>query len=544
VVVALGLVAVGLAIGAVLVGPRLGTRAAVAPPRFVDQTATSGVDITYGGDSDYDTGGGLAVLDCDDDGRPELYVGGGAAPAGLFHNDSAVGGALRFQRIASASTDQPGVLGAYPIDLDGDGALDLAVLRSGPSMLLRGLGGCRFEDATARWSATLPPAWATAFSATWESPGALPTLAFGTYVVPDSGGPSGYRCAPNELIRPDPSGTAYAAPIRLDPSYCALSILFSDWDRSGRRDLRVSNDRHYYDNAVGEEQLWRIAPGEPPRLYGAADGWQSLQVWGMGIASQDVTGDGLPEIYLTSQGDNKLQTLSSGPPQPVYRDLALRLGVIGTRPAAGGDPLPSTAWHPEFEDVNNDGLMDLYVSKGNVDQVPDYAMRDPSDLFLGQPDGTFANQLEAAGLLNFDRTRGAAVADLNADGLLDLAEVKLRAPVRLWRNVGAGSAGAPARMGGWLAVRLVQPGANRDAIGAFVELRIGDAVTRRELTIGGGHLSGELGWVHLGLGGATTADVRVTWPDGAVGPWQPVATDQFVTLSRDMAPVPWTPSIP
>ena len=49
-----------------------------------------------------------------------------------------------------------------------------------------------------------------------------------------------------------------------------------------------------------------------------------MQIWGMGIASQDLTGDGLPEVYLTSQGDNKLQTLAVGPAQPAYRDIALR----------------------------------------------------------------------------------------------------------------------------------------------------------------------------------------------------------------------------
>ena len=57
-------------------------------------------------------------------------------------------------------------------------------------------------------------------------------------------------------------------------------MLFSDWDRSGRRDLRVSNDRHYYQATDGEEQLWRIDPGEPPRLYTAADGWVELQIGG------------------------------------------------------------------------------------------------------------------------------------------------------------------------------------------------------------------------------------------------------------------------
>jgi enediyne biosynthesis protein E4 len=69
-----------------------------------------------------------------------------------------------------------------------------------------------------------------------------------------------------------------------------LSMLFSDWSRSGQRDLRMTNDRHYYRD--GGDQLWRIAPGEPPRLYTEADGWRALRIWGMGIASEDVTGDG------------------------------------------------------------------------------------------------------------------------------------------------------------------------------------------------------------------------------------------------------------
>ena len=76
----------------------------------------------------------------------------------------------------------------------------------------------------------------------------------------------------------------------------------------------------------------------------------------MGIASADVTGDGYPEVYLTSQGDNKLQTLAGGPTRPTYEDIALD---VVSRPIArtpGGTSLPSTAWHAEFADVNNDGL--------------------------------------------------------------------------------------------------------------------------------------------------------------------------------------------
>ena len=263
----------------------------------------------------------------------------------------------------------------------------------------------------------------------------------------------------------------------------------------------------------------------------------------MGIGSYDVDGDGYPTSYLTSQGPNVLQALSGGPSQPTYGDLALKLGVSATRPSTGGDPLPSTAWHPEFQDVNNDGLIDLFVSKGNVDQQAEYASRDPSDLFLGQPDGTYTQVAEAAGILDYERGRGAALADLNLDGLPDLVEAFFDAPVRLWRNTGVDGAGAgSASAGHWLALRLAQPGPNRDAIGAWLEVKMGDTIVRREATVGGGHAGGELGWVHVGLGRADGAEVRVQWPDGTVGPWLHAAADQFATIERDATQIkPWSP---
>ena len=65
------------------------------------------------------------------------------------------------------------------------------------------------------------------------------------------------------------------------------------------------------------------------------------------------------------------------------------------------------------------------------------------------------------------------LADLNLDGLLDLVVVNRRANVGLWRNVGAGNADGPEPMGNWLALRLADGGANRDAIGAWVEVTVG-----------------------------------------------------------------------
>ena len=499
--------------------------AAPRPTRFVDDTVASGVDHRYDGGFEFFVGGGVAAFDCDDDGRADLYLAGGSEPAGLYRNESDAGGALRFSRIVSAVTDLTEVTGAYPIDIDGDAHVDLVVLRYGENVVLRGLGGCRFERANEALGIDGGDSWTAAFSATWEGTNSLPTLAFGNYLESDR-----RSCAPSQLLRPAPTGQGYAAPVALEPGYCTLSVLFSDWRRSGRRDLRMANDRHYYRD--GTEQLWRVEPGATPVPYTEAEGWRSLQIWGMGIASQDVTGDGLPEVFLSSQGDNKLQTLVGPTDEPTYQDIALARGVTATRPFTGGDVLPSTAWHAEFQDVNNDGIADLFIAKGNVEAQPDYARRDPSDLFLGEPDGTFVESAEEAGIVDFRPSRGAALVDLNADGMLDLVVVHRRDNISLWRNVGRGDTSQPASTGNWVDVRLHQPAPNIDAIGAWIEVRAGDRVMTREVTIGGGHAGGQLGWIHFGLGDQQQAQVRVQWPDGTTGSWTTVRAGERSTIDR------------
>ena len=506
-------------------------------PHFVDETATAGIDHSYSGGSGYFVGGGVAAFDCNDDGRDELFFAGGSESAALYRNESPIGGALRFVRVASPITDLTAVTGAYPLDVDGDGHEDLVVLRrGGGNVVLRGLGDCRFEKANDSLGLAGGTDWTVGFSATWEGSNTLPTLAFGSYLVPD-----GDVCGDSRLVRPSASGDRYAPPITLTPGYCTLSMLFSDWNRSGQSDLRMANDRNYYIN--GEEQLWRIAPGAAPRQYTEADGWKPLQIWGMGIASQDLNGDGYPEVFITSQGDNKLQTLANGAAKPTYSDIALKRGVTAQRPFTGGDVLPSTAWDPEFADVNNDGFIDLFVTKGNVEAQPDFAKRDPSDLMIGQADGTFVEGAEAAGIVSYNRARGAALVDLNLDGMLDLVVVNRQTSATVWRNVGSGDALHPAVPGNWIDVRLHQPAPNVDAIGAWVDVQVGDRTVAREVTVGGGHAGGQIGWLHTGLGTADSAEVRVHWPGGVTGPWMTVRAGQFATIERGAAaPTPWVPA--
>ncbi len=501
-----------------------------AVPAFVEEGAAAGITSVYAGDWQYMVGGGVAVFDCNADGFEDMVLAGGENPATFYRNTSIKGGPLQFLA-QNSGLEFDAVTGAYPLDVDSDGVLDVALLRVGENRLMRGLGDCRFAPANADWGFDGGDAWSTAFAASWERGAGWPTIAIGNYINRREEDFPWGSCTDNWLHRPDESG--FGAPVPLTPSFCALSMLFTDWNRSGTPSLRVSNDREYYKG--GQEQLWSIEPGAEPVRYGEAEGWRRLRVWGMGIASHDVTGDGYPDYFLTSMADNKLQALTTtvGTLQPSYADVAFAKGVTAHRPYTGGDLVPSTAWHAEFADVNNDGLTDLFIAKGNVAQMPDFAIRDPNNLLLQTTDGTFVEVGDRAGVASMATSRGAALADFNLDGLLDLVVVNRWERAQLWRNT------TPDPMS-WAQIRLHQNGANSNAIGAWVEVRRAGAITRREVTAGGGHASGQLGWLHFGLGDAAAAEVRVIWPDGSADDWQPLAPDAFTVLARGDAPKIWT----
>jgi len=508
-----------------------GTAVGATPPRMIEETAGSGISHQYTGGWAFFVGGGVAVFDCNADGYPDVFLAGGSSASALYVNASSRGGVLSFRQSTDPVTDMTDVTGAYPLDIDGDGQMDIAVLRQGKNVLLRGRGGCRFARANDDWTFDGGKAWTTGMSATWESDQRWPTLAVGNYVDRSKPGSPWGTCHDNSLFRPNAAGTGFAVRHRLTPGYCSLSVLFSDWNRSGIPDLRISNDRQYYKG--GQEQLWVVAPGKAPRLRTVQEGWQKLKIWGMGIATRDLTGDGYPEYFLTSMGDNKLRTLAKGAGRPTYKDMARQVGVTAHRPFIGTDVLPSTAWHAQFEDVNNDGFVDLFVAKGNVEAMKDFASADPNNLLLGGADGRFAEAADVAGLASTEKARGAAVVDFNLDGLPDVLVVNRRANVQIWRNVGRGTADHVVPMGNWIGLQIQQPGdPNRNAVGAWIEVRSGTRTQRTEIVVGGGHASGQAGWHHFGVGVAERLTVRIQWPDGEWSPWLRLFANQFARISR------------
>lgn len=490
--------------------------ARAAEPRFVDRAPPLGIVHAYTGGWEHFVGGGVAVFDCDGDAFADLYVAGGSSPAVLLRNRTEIVGAeLQFETLPAGIL---GVTGAYPLDFDSDGILDLFVLRVGENSLLKGMGDCAFEDITADYGVGGDDRWSTAFSATWEPGAGLPTLAVGNYV--DRSDPEGpfEACDVNAIYRPAQVGE-YTI-VLLDPGYCSLSMLFSDWARQGRQDLRISNDRHYYVMG-GFEELWRLDPRL--RRFEEQEGWGRLSIWGMGIASRDITGDGLPEVYLTSMGDQLLQYRDGAELGPVWRDAAYAQGATAHRPYVGDDGRPSTGWHAQFGDVDNDGRDDIFVAKGNVDQMPGNASADPNNLLLQQVDGTFQEFGAEADLASTARARGAAVVDLNMDGLLDVVVVNRRSALEIYENVTKDA-------GNWLLLDAGQAGVNTGFVGGWIEVRGGGRTWVREITVGGGHASGQAGFQHFGLGDVSYVDVRLVPPEGSLGEWLPVKANQRLRL--------------
>lgn len=487
---------------------------ALAEPQF---SPVSVPPHQYLGDWEHYVGGGVAVFDCNGNNLPDVYAAGGTAPAMLLENTSN-DNMLSFADRTPESLAITGVTGAYPIKIDGDEWTDLVIIRVGENMLLRGLGNCEFTPFQDIGFSSRD-AWTTAFSATWEGENSLPTLAFGNYVDrTNPEGPFG-TCDQNELYRPKDG--KYGAPVALSPGYCALSMLFSDWARNGQADLRVSNDRHYYVRG-GSEQMWEMAPN--PRLYTEEDGWQTYSIWGMGIASRDLTGDGFSEVYLTSMGDQKLQR-ATGDSTPRYEDYTYERGTTAHRPYTGEDGRPSTGWHVAFGDVTNNGLDDIFVAKGNVERMAGAAMQDPNNLLIQDSDGNFSEQGDVAGIATFDRSRGAALVDLNNNGLLDLVVNNRRADIEIYQNTSL-------ETGHWLGVRLSQSAPNADAIGAYIEMKSAQGTQTREITIGGGHAGGDLGIAHFGLGENALAEIRVIWPDGEKSQWKEIQANKSWILDR------------
>lgn len=504
-----------------------------APVTFSEQATSAGLSHIFGGNTDFVVGGGAAAFDCDNDGDSDLFLAGGTGSAQLFRNTTNKTGQIRFAAIrpltGSGLEVLKSVAGVYALDIDNDTDLDLFLLRFGKNVVLENAGNCRFTVARIGPAIAKSGTWSTAFAAAWAPGATFPTLIVGNYVDRNRPLEKTGNCESNTLLRPADAGAdrpAYDNASPLDPGHCALSMLFVDWRNTGKADLRIANDREYQD-PDGGEQLWSIFE-ESPRLFTAADGWQDTRIWGMGLAARDIDQDGFPEIAVTNMAENKLYTLKGrAPSAPSFDEVAWTRGAASQRPHTGGDPRPSTSWHNGFADFNNDGFDDLLIVKGNVDAMKQFAAFDPDTILLGAGNGRFAEASGDTGIALDTAGRGAAVADFDRDGCLDIVVVNRNQPASLFRNQ---NCDAPSK--NWISLTLRQPALNTLAVGATVTLKSGGRTQKRFVTIGGGHAGGAVGNLHFGLGTNRSAEIRIRWQDGATSGWTRLDAGAHYTVTR------------
>ena len=213
----------------------------------------------------------------------------------------------------------------------------------------------------------------------------------------------------------------------------------------------------------------------------------------MGIASYDITGDGLPEGFLTRQAKATTSSRRS-PTEPPNRGLPRHRETSGRDRAATLRRRRRAAVHGVARRVPGREQRRLRSTSSSPKATSRRCRTSPrrtreSNLMLGNANETVTESGEAAGIVSFTRGRGAAVVDLNLDGMLDLVEVNRRASMSS-NNVGGGDATQPVPMGDWVSVRLEQPGPNRDAIGSWrgPDRRSDDRAGGDD---GGGHASGD-----------------------------------------------------
>ena len=474
-------------------------------------------------------GGGLALIDGDGDGRPDLFFcNGGPIAAGpgktvddppcRFYRNL---GRFRFTE-TTADANAPGpayAMGAAVGDFDGDGRDDLFVTGWKDQRLYRNVGGGRFADVTGR-AGLRSDLWST--SAAWadlDGDGDL-DLYVAAYLkydaetspycaAPDGRrdfcGPEDYPAQPDRLYRNNGDGTftdvSRSAGIDL-PEGRGLGVVIADLTGDARPDVFVANDGTacwLFENLGG------LRFREVGLASGVAFDGQGQALAGMGAAVGDLDGDGRTDLVVSNfQGRSTVAFQARGGGS--FLDASAALGLTAaTRPVNG--------FGLTLADFDSDGRLDLVQANGHVlDRarlgVP-FAMR---PTLLRNSGGRFHDASDGAGdwwkrpILG----RGLAVGDLDGDGRPDLVVNALDAPAALLRNESPGRS---------VAVELVG-GRTRTPFGARLRATVAGRVLLRDVPGGGSYLSASDRRVYLGLGDTPRVDrIQVIWPGGESESW-------------------------
>ena len=537
---------------------------------FQDDTNRTGLKFTYyNGAQPGDlesmlemNGGGVAVLDYDGDLRPDLFfTQGGNLPPAPFdstHSDRLFRNRVGDDLAASTGggfedvTDLAGLRdlgygqGVTVGDFDNDGFPDLYVGNIGRNQLYHNNGDGTFTDVTAI-AGTQAGGWTSSCVMADFNQDGYPDL----YVVTYLGGETPYRPC-SKHARPRCSPLNY--PAESDRFYLnlgdgrfsdltdshglkaaegrGLGVVAADLDGSRRLSLFVANDmstNFYFLNQTTAPDTVQFT--EQALLSGLAFDYLGQAKACMGVAAGDYNGDGRLDLFVTNfyRQSNDLYT------QQVDGSFYDR-----SRDARLFDPsFLQLGWGTQFLDADLDGHPDLIVTNGHVHEPldPKIPYRMPPQFFRNRGDGRFT-ELSGEQLGEFFQQkwsgRSLARLDWNRDGREDVCISHLNQPAALLTN-------QTDQPGHYLALRLVGVDSARDAIGAKVQVSIGDQTWTMQLTAGDGfHASNERRLV-FGLADHQMADsVAVFWPSGSRQEFRNLKLDREWLLIEHRPPLEMT----
>jgi enediyne biosynthesis protein E4 len=530
---------------------------------FTDVTSEAGIRFThttgaFGKKYLPETmGAGCAFLDYDNDGWPDIFLVNSKAWPGHRTGKRTYSALYRNNRNGTFTdvTRQAGLavetygLGVAAADYDNDGWEDIYLTGLDGNRLFHNLGNGRFADVTAKAGVG---AGGFSMGALWfdyDKDGKLDLFlvryvewsvqkdlfctldgSHKSYCTPES-----YKGQTALLFHNKGNGTFEDVTQRAgvyNPSSKALGLALLDYDNDGWPDVFVANDTQpnklYRNNGNGTLTDVAVAAGVAFSEAGAARA-------GMGVDAADYDGSGRASLIIGNFSNEMLA---------LYHNEGTGL-FIDDAPATtiGQSSLLTLSFACFFFDYDLDGLLDIFAANGHV--ADDIASVQPKVKYA-QPPHVFRNlggrKFEEAGrglgpaLQKAVVARGAAYADIDNDGDLDLLISVNNGPAILLRNDGG-------NRNSWLRVRTVGGPSNRDGIGARITVTPeGGAKQWRLVHTGSSYLSQSELPLTFGLGSARkAARVEVVWPSGRVDSAVGVPANRIVTFREGKGIVPWSP---
>ena len=490
-------------------------------------------------------GGGIALFDCDNDGKLDIavvsdstidqYLNGGDLMVTLYHQDpeSPTPHFTDVTRSAGLTSKGWG-MGIAVGDFDNDGLPDLYVTGYGHNVLYHNLGSCNFVDVTKKAGLEVGGFSTGAASADYDRDGFL-DLFVARYVhtdaqhLPSPTQAAGYKGVLVEvpdtmdgetdvLFRNRGDGTfedvSKKAGVNDPHKLHGMGVVWGDYDDDDWPDLFVTNDssRNFLYNNKHDGTFEEVG-----MLSGTGVGPSGENYGNMAADFGDFDRDGKLDLVITRFGNQSASLFWNRGEE--FIDIADKARIA--RPT-----LAPIKWGVGFGDFDNDGWPDILIANGNfsssMDALPGEARyAEPLQFFRNLGNRTFEDTSDSAGLndLRLQSRRGTAFGDINNDGNLDVVVFNANGPPSLFINETQNSNHR-------VLLRLVGTKSNRAAIGARVVVTTAKMTQIDEVRGGGSYNSTNDTRLHFGLGtDAIMKKVQVRWPSGL--------NQEFVELSAD-----------